>query len=92
MRNLGRFSALTLIGGVFMFLGKLFVASATGIIGYVLITNIATINSQLNSPILPTVVLFNIKIGNDFRRLGYRSHIYGNLWNGDRYFLTLLLM
>ena len=39
-----------------MFLGKLFVAVATGIIGYVLITNVASINSQLNSPILPVAV------------------------------------
>lgn len=56
VRNLGRFSALTLIGGVFMFLGKLFVAAATGIIGYVLITELPEYSGQLNSPILPTTV------------------------------------
>jgi hypothetical protein len=40
-----------------MFLGKLFIAAATGIIGYVLITEVPEYSSQLNSPILPTTVL-----------------------------------
>jgi len=57
VRNLGRFSALCVIGGIFQFLGKLFVASATGIIGYLMLINIQSINSQLNSPILPVVVM-----------------------------------
>jgi len=57
IRNLGRFTSLTLIGGIFMMLGQLFIGISTGIIGYVLITRINSINSQLNSPVLPTVVM-----------------------------------
>ena len=72
-----------------MFLGKLFVASATGIIGYVLITNIQSINSQLNSPILPTTVKSLLTLGHDSTWLGSWSYFHGNLWNGPRYFLTL---
>lgn len=60
VRNLGRFSALTLIGGIFMFIGLLFIAAATGITGYVLITELPEYNTQLNSPILPTTVFSNL--------------------------------
>jgi len=57
IRNLGRTSALAAIGGVFQLLGLLFVACGTGIIGYEMIININSINSQLNSPILPVIVM-----------------------------------
>jgi hypothetical protein len=73
-----------------MFLGKLFVAAATGIIGYLLITRVDSINSQLNSPILPTVVKFiHLILGNDIRRMGHWSYLYGNIWYGSRYLPSL---
>ena len=49
---------LFLIGGSFNFIGKLFIASGTGITGYLLITRVAQFSEKLNSPILPTAVIF----------------------------------
>ena len=48
---------LFLIGGSFNFIGKLFISSGTGIVGYLLITKVEQFNSKLNSPILPTTVI-----------------------------------
>ena len=47
-----------------MFLGKLFVSAATGIIGYCLIVYIPSINNNVYSPVLPTtvIILFNYKV------------------------------
>jgi hypothetical protein len=56
---------LFLIGGSFTFIGKLFISSGTGIIGYLLITKIEEFNKKLNSPILPTTVNTSIIILND---------------------------
>lgn len=47
---------LFLIGGSFNFIGKLFISTGTGIVGYLLITKVEQFNSKLNSPILPTTV------------------------------------
>lgn len=55
-RNLGRFSMLYLIGGLFNLLGILFVSSSTGLIGYLLITRIEHFDSKLHSPVIPVVV------------------------------------
>ena len=74
IRNLGRWTALSLIGGVFNLIGKLFIAVITGLLGYIIITQAEQYNSKLNSPILPTVV---------FSVIGYIIgaifiNIYGN--------------
>jgi len=55
-RNLGRFSMLYMIGGLFNWLGILFVSSSTGLIGYLLITRINQFDEKLNSPVIPTIV------------------------------------
>jgi len=47
---------LFLIGGMFNILGYLFIASGTGLTGYLLITKIDTYNNELKSPVLPTMV------------------------------------
>jgi len=47
---------LFLIGGSFNFIGKLFISSSSGIVGYLLITRIEKFSTKLNSPILPTAV------------------------------------
>lgn len=49
-----------LIGGVFNWIGKIFIACATAVSGYVIITEAPKYNSQLNSPILPTIVFLII--------------------------------
>ena len=41
-------------------IGKVFISSGTGIIGYLLITRVEQFSSKLNSPILPTTVLKKI--------------------------------
>jgi hypothetical protein len=56
IRNLGRWSMLFLIGGVFNIIGILFIGSGTGLSGYLLITRIEQFSQKLNSPILPTFV------------------------------------
>ena len=55
IRNLGRFSALALIGGIFSIVGILFITVASGIIGYFLITKIDAFSEDLNSCVLPVV-------------------------------------
>lgn len=74
VRNLGRWTILTTIGGIFNLIGKVFIAGATGIAGYVIITQVPTYSAKLNSPILPTLVfiLVGYLIGSIF------ISIYGN--------------
>lgn len=74
INNLGRWSILTFIGGVFNLIGKLFIAAVTGLIGYLIITQVQEYDSKLNSPILPTLlfILIGWIIGSLF------ISIYGN--------------
>lgn len=58
LSNFGRYSALKLVGGIFILLGKLFISSATAITGYLIITKVESISNELYSPILPAVVMF----------------------------------
>ena len=55
IRNLGRFSVLALVSGIFSLVGTLFITVASCIIGYFLITNVDTFSDQLNSCVLPVV-------------------------------------
>lgn len=74
IRNLGRWTALTAIGGVFNMIGKVFIAGLTGVCGYLIITKAEVYSSKLNSPLLPTLVfvLVGYLIGSVF------ISIYGN--------------
>ena len=55
IRNLGRFSVLALVSGIFSLVGTLFITVASCIIGYFLITNVDTFSDELNSCVLPVV-------------------------------------
>ena len=57
VRNLGRFSTLILLGSFFTFFGTLFIAGASGFIGYLVITKVSYFSDNLNSPVLPTFVM-----------------------------------
>ena len=59
IRNLGRFSVLAVVGGVFSIVGILFITVSSCIIGYFLITNVSVFSENLNSCVLP-VVCFGI--------------------------------
>lgn len=60
VRNLGRFSSLALIGSFFNLFGMVFISSASGLIGYLVITEVPYFNKDLNSPVLPTFVMVMI--------------------------------
>ena len=59
IRNLGRFSMLALIGGIFSLIGTLFITVGSCVIGYFLITKVHYFSDELNSCVLP-VVAFGI--------------------------------
>jgi choline transporter-like protein 2/4/5 len=59
IRNLGRFSMLALIGGIFSIIGTIFITVGSCIIGYFLITRVHYFSDELNSCVLP-VVAFGI--------------------------------
>ena len=53
IRNLGRFSMLALIGGIFSIIGTLFITILSCVIGYLIITNVDYFSKDLNSCVLP---------------------------------------
>ena len=59
IRNLGRFSMLALIGGMFSLIGTLFITVGSCIIGYFLITQVDYFSDELNSCFL-SVCAFGI--------------------------------
>jgi len=60
IRNLGRFSSLILIGTFFSIFGMLFIAAASGVIGYYVITEVSYFSEKLNSPVLPVFAMVMI--------------------------------
>ena len=56
-----KFGLVHMVGSVFVFIGKIFVASACGVLGYLMITYNTTISAKLYSKIVP--VFFFIVIG-----------------------------
>ena len=59
IRNLGRFSMLALVSGIFSIVGILFITVCSCVIGYFLITNVPYFSDNLNSCVLP-VTAFGI--------------------------------
>ena len=59
IRNIGRFSALAAVSGIFTFIGTIFITVGSCIIGYFLISNVNYFSENLNSCVLP-VVAFGI--------------------------------
>jgi hypothetical protein len=65
VRNLGRFSILTLLGKLFSTIGTLFISVSSGIIGYLVIQNYGFLKEEINSSFLPVfcMVLIGLIIG-----------------------------
>lgn len=85
IRNMGRFSTLHLIGGFFNLFGIVFIAIASGLIGYVFITEVEYFYSDLNSPVIPTFVsrinIIQITIiGDDSNRSYNRNGYHYCFW------------
>jgi len=53
-----RFGLVAEIGGVFIFIGKVFICGAATLLGYVIITRAPYYVTNLYSPILPTIAFF----------------------------------
>lgn len=58
--NADRFALVNGIGGAFIFLGKLFITCATTFVCYMIFTTQEPYKSELNSYILPCIVIFFI--------------------------------
>jgi hypothetical protein len=65
IRNLGRFSVLTLLGKLFSNIGTLFIMVASGILGYLVIDNYGFLNEEIDSKFLPVfcMVIVGLIIG-----------------------------
>lgn len=75
--NPAKFGVIAAIGGVFIFIGRIFIACVTGLITYIILTRTSYYQENLFSPILPTAfcVLFGYFIGTFF------MSVYGKLFN-----------
>jgi hypothetical protein len=58
LRNPVRFGLVAGIGGIFVFFGKVFVASITALTGFLVITKWDKFSTSLYSPFVPTIVMF----------------------------------
>ena len=65
VKNLGRFSVLTLLGKLFSNIGTIFITVASGIIGYFVIENYGFIVDDIDSAFLPVfcMVMVGLIIG-----------------------------
>ena len=63
MQNPARMLITHGIGNIFIFIGKLFIAALTTLIGYLIIIKVDSIQEEIYSPMIPTIVsnllLFN---------------------------------
>lgn len=59
VRNAARYSFVTSLGAILMFLGKAVIVTSSGFIGYVIIMN-SYLEDEVYSPILPVVVIVAI--------------------------------
>ena len=55
IRNLGRFSILSLLGGGLSLLGTIFITVASAVVGYFVITEVPYFKAELNSVVLPLI-------------------------------------
>ena len=55
IRNLGRFSILSMLGGGLSLLGTIFITVASAVVGYFVITEVPYFKAELNSVILPLI-------------------------------------
>lgn len=66
--NPAKFGVIATIGGIFIFIGRVFIGGATGLICYAIFINVDYYEENLFSPILPTVfcVIIGYLIGTFF--------------------------
>lgn len=57
LSNAGRFAVASILGAIFMFLGKVVIVTSTVILSYVIITNVSSIEKNISSPIFPLIVI-----------------------------------
>ncbi len=57
VRNAGRFSVVSGIGFILMFIGKAVVIIVSGWIGYIILMNEPNLKENLQSPIFPVIVI-----------------------------------
>lgn len=56
MQNPARMLITQGIGTFFIFIGKIFIAAFTTLIGYLIITKVEKIQEEIYSPMIPTIV------------------------------------
>lgn len=56
LSNAGRFAVATILGWIFIFIGKIAIISGTVIIGYIIIRNADNVKDDISSPVFPCVV------------------------------------
>jgi choline transporter-like protein 2/4/5 len=56
LSNAGRFAVATILGWIFIFIGKIAIISGTVIVGYLIITNVDDIEKNISSPVFPCIV------------------------------------
>jgi len=59
LRNPAKFGIVAGIGGLFIFIGKIFIAALGTIASFAIIAYCEPWKSELSSPILPTIVTIN---------------------------------
>ena len=55
IRNVGRFSVLTAIGGIFTIVGTIFITVASAVVGYFVITKVEYFSEGVGSVVLPVI-------------------------------------
>ena len=62
IRNIARFQVVAGLGDIFVRFGQFFIASASALLGYLIITRTGSYAEEMNSPIAPTLVNIIIKL------------------------------
>lgn len=60
LKHADKFMAISGLGGIFMLLGKMTIASVNTFIGYLIMSNWPSIKERLESEIAPLIVIFMI--------------------------------
>ena len=60
LKHADKFMLVSGIGNIFMFLGKMSIASLTAFVGFIILENWPEIKTKLDSPMAPTIVIFLI--------------------------------
>jgi len=68
LRNAAKFAITSGIGHMFTFIGELFIAFITTLIGHSILTQVSYYEERLHSPVVPTVLIFLLSwiVGSSF--------------------------